>query len=151
MTICWLSWFLPAACCRIDGPVWMVAHDITQQGAIPNTTVGRLDASAHPIAWANMTDEQKLLTRNISVEPPLPMWLMYTCPYAPLGRPHSCYSRTQQVQETRSTFVANERTLSKMLGLTQVGSRQQFYTQQIHSRPVARGCITSMPVEGSLG
>jgi hypothetical protein len=86
-------------------------------------TVGKLDVTAQPVPWANMTAAQQELARNFSVEPPLPMWLMYACPYAPIGRPNTCYSRTQQVQDTRSTFLANERTLSKTSGATQVGAQ----------------------------
>jgi hypothetical protein len=110
----------PHVACRLDGPLWMVAHDVTQQGALPNMTVGKLDVTAEPISWLNMTAAQRELARNFSVEPPLPMWLMYQCPYAPIGRPNTCYSRAQQVQDTRSTFLANERTLSKHSGATQV-------------------------------
>jgi hypothetical protein len=107
----------------------MVAHDVTQQGAFPNMTVGKLDVTAEPIPWANMTAAQRELARNFSVEPPLPMWLMYSCPYAPIGRPNTCYSRIQQVQDTRSTFLANERTLSRSNGATQVCAVHGCYKQ----------------------
>ncbi|WIA08609.1 hypothetical protein OEZ85_008038 [Tetradesmus obliquus] len=119
---------------RLDGPLWMVAHDVTQQGATPNATVGKLDDTAQPIPWANMTAAQRELARNFSVEPPLPMWLMYSCPYAPIGRPNTCFSRTQQVQDTRSTFLANERTLSQSSGATQVC--HQFSNAIILRQPV---------------
>ncbi|KAF6263664.1 hypothetical protein COO60DRAFT_381011 [Scenedesmus sp. NREL 46B-D3] len=119
---------------RLDGPLWMVAHDITQQGAFPNTTVGKLDATAAPIPWVNMTAAQRELAKNFSVEPPLPMWLMYACPYTPIGRPNTCHSRTQQARVTRSTFLANERTLSKSSGAAQVC--HQFTNVIILRQPV---------------
>ncbi|KAF6263667.1 hypothetical protein COO60DRAFT_381219 [Scenedesmus sp. NREL 46B-D3] len=119
---------------RLDGPLWMVAHDITQQGAFPNTTVGKLDATAAPIPWVNMTAAQRELAKNFSVEPPLPMWLMYACPYTPIGRPNTCHSRTQQARDTRSTFLANERTLSKSSGAAQVC--HQFTNVIILRQPV---------------
>lgn len=60
------------------------------------------------------------VSQQFAVEPPLPMWLMYSCPYAPLGKNYDCQSRHSEALGSRSTFLANERTLSHEHGMSQV-------------------------------
>lgn len=99
----------------------MVAHDVSEHGASPNMTYGRLDVPAPSDTMANLTwSERAALNQQFAVEPALPMWLMYSCPYAPKGKNYDCQSRNKEALDYRSTFLANERTLSQEHGVSQV-------------------------------
>lgn len=99
----------------------MVAHDVSKDGATTNSTYGRLDTTASGNPMANMTWRERFnISQQYAKEPLLPMWLMYQCPYSPIGKTFNCPARGRQAQENRSTFLANERTLSMVHGSSQV-------------------------------
>ncbi|KAF8072660.1 aspS [Scenedesmus sp. PABB004] len=120
----------------LDGPIWMVAHNVNASGAFPNATLGALDVPAPPFSGAGLSLMQRAaIARNFSTEPAgLPMWLMYGCPHQQKGRPYTCAARAKQVQDSRSTFLANERTLSLEAGASRVCP--QFTNAIILRQPV---------------
>jgi hypothetical protein len=99
---------------RLDGPLWMVGHNVSPQGVILNPAIGSLDKEA-PVPTSTA------IRRRFANEPKMDMWLMYACPYIPNGRIYNCDARAADAHESGTTFLANERTLTREAGMTQVG------------------------------
>ena len=100
---------------RLDGPLWMVGHNVSPQGVLLNPAIGTLDKEPD----ASVTPSLKL--KRFANEPKKDMWLMYACPYMPNGRIYNCQARAADAHESGTTFLANERTLTREAGMTQVG------------------------------
>lgn len=99
---------------RLDGPLWMVGHNVSPQGVILNPAIGSLDTES-PVQTSTA------IRRRFANEPKMDMWLMYACPYVPNGRIYNCDARAADAHESGTTFLANERTLTREAGMTQVG------------------------------
>lgn len=93
----------------------MVGHNVSPQGVVLNPAIGSLDTE--PVAQA----PSNTLRRRFANEPKMDMWLMYACPYTPNGRIYNCKARAADAHESGTTFLANERTLTREAGMTQVG------------------------------
>jgi hypothetical protein len=93
----------------------MVGHNVSPQGVVLNPAIGSLDTEAVSVGTSNT------LRRRFANEPRMDMWLMYACPYAPNGRIYNCKARAADAHESGTTFLANERTLTREAGMTQVG------------------------------
>uniref|UniRef100_A0A383WIS3 Uncharacterized protein n=1 Tax=Tetradesmus obliquus TaxID=3088 RepID=A0A383WIS3_TETOB len=98
---------------RLDSPVWMVSHHVNASGAFPDTRRGVLDVTpSDPIDPTNFNRNEH------ATEPQLSMWLMYACPHLLNGRRYTCQSRMLDVRNSGTTFMANERTLSALGGVS---------------------------------
>lgn len=96
----------------------MVGHNVSPQGVILNPAIGSLDTE--PVALT--TPATASLKRRFANEPKMDMWLMYACPYTPNGRLYDCKARAADAHESGTTFLANERTLTRDAGMAQVGA-----------------------------
>lgn len=94
----------------------MVGHHVSPQGVVLNPAIGSLDTQPVPSSLP-----AALLNRRFSSEPRMDMWLMYACPYSPNGKLYDCKARAADAHESGTTFLANERTLTKDAGMAQVG------------------------------
>jgi hypothetical protein len=94
----------------------MVGHNVSPQGVMLNPAIGTLDTE--PVTLDGSSNR---IMRRFSKEPKMDMWLMYACPYAPNGRLYDCKARAADAHESGTTFLANERTLTKDAGQAQVG------------------------------
>lgn len=101
----------------------MVGHNVSPQGVVLNPTIGSLDTEP---AAALSTSPSSSLRRRFANEPKMDMWLMYACPYAPNGRTYNCKARAANAHESGTTFLANERTLTREAGMTQVRPAASF-------------------------
>lgn len=94
----------------------MVAHKVNNTGVYPENVTGVLDVSPDsPI------DRDSYNRHEYATEPLLSMWLMYACPYQLNGKLFGCGGRKSMVENTGTTFMANERALSFEHGQSQVG------------------------------
>lgn len=91
----------------------MVGHNVAPQGVILNPAIGTLDSE--PVNLPSSSSK-----RRFANEPKMDMWLMYACPYAPNGKIYNCDARAADAHESGTTFLANERTLTRESGMTQV-------------------------------
>jgi len=96
----------------------MVGHNVSPQGVMLNPAIGSLDKE--PVSLP----AEKLKLRRFSNEPKMDMWLMYACPYTPNGRIYNCQARAADAHESGTTFLANERTLTREDGMAQVSQQQ---------------------------
>jgi hypothetical protein len=93
----------------------MVAHDIKENAAMPNATVGTLDIDATEVIPGQLSTRRGYIT-----EGRFSMWLMYGCPWVPVGRQYTCLARKADAQQAGVNFLANERTLSTEYDVPQV-------------------------------
>lgn len=129
----------------------MLAHDVTPDGAFLNATRAVTDVAPPPDANSAL---RAAFYTSYATEPRSPMWLMYSCPYEPHGRPYTCAARAAHVTESGTTFVANERTLSTEYGIAQVrrgsgavaGCRQQWQQKPAaHCGSLTLCCMCTLP------
>jgi len=99
----------------------MLAHDITESGAMPNASIGALD-----IDMPDNATVQVYSRRGYATEGRFSMWLMYGCPWATQDRQYSCLARKTDAQQSGVNFLANERTLSTEYDVPQVSSMQHI-------------------------
>eukprot|EP00775_Hariotina_reticulata_P010469 gene10469-10627_t len=114
---------------RFDSPIWMVAHDITESGAVANATIGALDVDV-----PETTTVQVFSRRGFATEGRFSMWLMYGCPWSTDSRQYTCSARHMDAQQAGTNFLANERTLATEYDVPQVCS--EFVNAVILREPV---------------
>jgi hypothetical protein len=125
----------------------MVGHNVSPQGVILNPAIGSLDTEA-PVQTSTA------IRRRFANEPKMDMWLMYACPYVPNGRIYNCDARAADAHESGTTFLANERTLTREAGMTQVGmlSRSTYSsTAAAGGRPSSSSSSSSRSSSRVLG
>lgn len=113
--------------CRVDGPVWVLRHNVTAANSLTPIPAPAPPATTEDSISATKAEQLAAATHRVVLTQRSYDWFLYDCPAEQMGGRvgRGCSERQEGAVSKSATFFASENTLPTEHGSPQVGVRLQ--------------------------